>query len=355
MITDIRLRQFRNYSEASFEFNPAVTIVVGPNGCGKTNLLESVLLVCRGKSYRAADVGLVQFEKTWARLDATTSNGTRTVKLTPESQPKKLYEINGKTYRRLSARQNLPVVLFEPDNLRMLTGSPQRRRDYMDELLVQASPNYAASLSRYKKALAQRNHLLKMSPAKIKAQIFPWDVRLSQLAGNLVSERLKLAEVLNQNLTKLYQALSRTTDGLTVNYKTSCDLATYESSMLQKLEANLASDSQRGFTTVGPHRDDLAFALAGQDMPVSASRGETRTTVLALKIIELQIIEEAAGAKPILLLDDVFSELDGARRHALTDYLKSYQTLITTTDADLAVESFANDCQVIPLGQPEAG
>lgn len=354
MIIDIRLKQFRNYSETSFEFNLAVTIVVGPNGCGKTNLLEAVLVACRGKSYRAGDADLVQFDKSWARLDATTSKGTRTVKLTPDALPKKTYELNGKIYRRLSARQSLPVVLFEPDNLRMLTGAPQRRRDYVDELLAQTSPSYGASLSRYKKALAQRNHLLKINPVKIREQIFPWDVRLSQLAGNIASERLKLTDKLNQGLPGLYRALSKTDDQLAVSYSSACDLTAYETSMLQKLEASLDLDSQRGFTSVGIHRDDLAFALAAKDMSVSASRGETRTTVLALKIIELQIIEEAASAKPILLLDDVFSELDGARRHALTDYLKSYQTLITTTDADLAVESFANDCQVIPLGQPEA-
>lgn len=350
MIYDVQLRQFRSYGDESFEFNPAVTIIVGPNASGKTNLLEAILVLARGKSYRAGDMDLIQFAKPWARLEAKTDSGERVLKLTPEEPVKKSYEINGQTYKRLTSRHSLPVVLFEPDHLRMLSGSPERRRAYLDELLSQVSPAYGSDLRRYKKALAQRNALLKLGETKARQQIFPWNVRLSQLAGSLVRERLELVDKLSERLGGLYEALSKSQTDLQIAYMSACQLDNYESSLLSKLESQLELDLARGFTGSGPHRDDLQLTFDGQPLTLSASRGETRTAVLAMKIIELQIIEEALEIRPILLLDDVFSELDGARRRALTDYLKNYQTFITTTDADLAVESFADNCGIIPLG-----
>jgi DNA replication and repair protein RecF len=351
MIYDIRLQQFRSYTDESFEFNPAVTIIVGPNASGKTNLLEDKLVIARGGSYRAKDVDLLQFEKPWARLDAHTNHGDRTVKITPEEPIKKQYIINEQKLSRLTVNRMLPVVLFEPDHLRLLSGSPERRRAYLDELLTQTTPGYGATLRNYKQALAQRNALLKQPLATITQQMFPWDVKLSQLAGSIVSARLELVDNLGADIAELYKTLSRTDTEVSVSYTTTCDVTQYESNLLHKLESHLATDQERGFTSFGPHRDDLYITFDGHPGSLSASRGETRTAVLALKIMELQILERVREQKPLLLLDDVFSELDGARRHALTDYLSQYQTFITTTDADVALASFGQDCTVIPLNK----
>jgi DNA replication and repair protein RecF len=158
MITSIRLQNFRSYGDASFEFEPAVNIVVGPNASGKTNLLEAVLVLARGNSFRVRDSELVKFDKPWARLEANFKNHPRIVKIQP---PDKTYEIDGKVYKRLSLERTLPVVLFEPNHLQLLQRGPDQRRDYFDDLLERSQPTFKSLSSSYKRTLAQRNALLK--------------------------------------------------------------------------------------------------------------------------------------------------------------------------------------------------
>lgn len=349
MIYDIRLQNFRSYTDDSFEFNPAVTIIVGANASGKTNLLEAILVTARGSSYRAKDVDLIRFDQAWARLDSRTNAGDRTVKITPSESIKKQFIIDDKLLQRLLLNKTIPTVLFEPNHLRLLTGSPERRRLYLDELLSQTEPLYATNLRRYKQTLAQRNALLKQRGSHIEQQLFPWNLKLSQLGGAIVEARSRLVNELGDAIVGLYKTLAHTETEVTLAYESTCSIGQYETSLLHKLEANLQQDRERGYTAHGPHRDDLTVLFNGKPGAVTASRGETRTAVLALKILELQILERVRGQKPILLLDDVFSELDGARRHALTDYLSQYQTFITTTDADIALASFGEACTVIPL------
>jgi DNA replication and repair protein RecF len=350
MITDLRLQNFRSYTDSSFELSPGVNIIVGPNASGKTNLLEAVLVLARGGSYRAKDTDLIRFSKPWARLDSHSENsGQRTVKILSEPIPGKDYEIDGKKFKRLSLQHSLPVVLFEPTHLQLFSGGPERRRDYLDDLLEQTTPGYGALRRQYKRTLSQRNSLLKQASQPNETQFFPWNVRLSQLAGQIVRARHGIAARINTEIPQLYKDLSKTNTGLTVEYGSRWPISSYESRFLSRLEHSLQDDRLRGFTSTGPHREDLIVLLDGHPVQEVASRGEVRTAVLALKIIELKIIEDARGQTPLLLLDDVFSELDGARRHALTDYLASYQTFITTTDADLVIQSFTAKCNVIAL------
>lgn len=351
MITDLRLQNFRSYKDSSFELNPGVNIIVGPNASGKTNLIEAILVLATGSSYRAVDKELIKFDKPWARIDGDLNNNTRrTVKIVIAPEPAKSYEIAGKTIKRLSLNNSLPVVLFEPNHLLMLSGGPERRRAYMDDLLAQTEPGYGTIVRQYKRALAQRNRLLKNHhQTTLKEQIFAWDVKLSQLAGQIVRSRSKLAQNIDKKIGKLYKDLSQTKNEVTVSYKSQWKPENYETKLLDKLENTLETDVQRGFTANGPHREDLEVYVDARALQETASRGESRTTLLALKIIELQIIQEVREEAPLLLLDDVFSELDGRRRHALTDYLSSYQTFITTTDADLALKHFNKNSNVIPL------
>lgn len=344
MITDVRLQHFRSYDDASFELSNGVNIIVGPNASGKTNLLEALLMIARGSSYRAKDSELVQLGKPWARLDAHLADGARTIKLEP---PNKSYEINSKQYKRLTFDNTLPVVLFEPEHLRLLSGGPERRRDYLDDLLEQTAAGYGTIRRKYRRTLAQRNTLLKQHGTR--AQIFPWDVRLSELAGQIVRERQHLVQRLSLETGPLYKKLAGGKTKVTLMYEARWAAEGYESRLLKELESSLELDIARGFTAAGPHREDLAVLFDGQPAQDTASRGEIRTAVLALKIIELKILEEARGITPLLLLDDVFSELDGKRRHALTDYLAPYQTFITTTDADAVIGHFTETANVIPL------
>lgn len=339
------------FKDDSFELSGGVNIIVGPNASGKTSILEAVLVLARGSSYRAAAGELIRFKRPWARLDGhSETSGRRTVKLTREP-PDKQYEVDGNTYKRLTMAHSLSVVLFEPNHLQMLAGNPERRRDYLDDLLEQTVVGYGATRRQYKRTLAQRNNLLKQSPAAPQNQLFPWDVRLSQLAGQVARARSQLAGTINAEITKLYQQLSHTKTKVTVAYDSRWPVESYESQLLKRLETHRVDDQLRGFTGSGPHREDLLITFDGRLAQLVASRGEVRTAVLALKIIELQVIQAARdGQPPLLLLDDVFSELDGKRRHALTDHLATYQTFITTTDADIVLQHFAAKCNVIPLG-----
>jgi DNA replication and repair protein RecF len=350
VIVDIHLYRFRSYEDAAFELSPNVNIIVGPNTSGKTNLLEAILVISKGSSYRANDNELIQTGYTAAKLETHTETGSRTVKIIASVQPsKKTFEINGKRYTRLDLQKTLPVVLFEPNHLIQLIGSPDARRNYIDDLLEQTIRGFAALRSQYRRTLAQRNALLKKQPLSTPPQLFAWDVRLSELGGKIVRLRTELIETINNDLPATYRELSNHQTTIHLAYQSACNQTQYETDMLRHLESSLESDSRRGYTTSGPHRDDIVIVLHDQPLQHTASRGETRTALLALKIIEARRIENARNQAPILLLDDVFSELDGSRRLSLTKFLQSYQTFITTTDADVALRQFTERANIIPL------
>src|ERR1700741_2825464 len=351
MITDIRLQNFRSYTDESFEIDAGVNIIVGPNASGKTNLLEAVLVNCLGNSYRAKEAELIAFEQPWARLDVHTDTGLRTTKLIvePRGEVKKEFVINDQTLKRLLLPKTIPVVVFEPNHLQLLAGSPDLRREYLDNLLEQLVPGFGTVRRQYKRTLAQRNRLLKLGREHADGQLFAWNIRLSQLGAEIVAARVQVVDQIEKELQKLYQDLSHTDATVAVTYSGTCKVDQYSSDMLHKLEASIDKDFARGFTAYGPHRDDMVITLKDHLLQDAASRGETRTLLLALEIVELRLIEETRNQKPVLLLDDVFSELDGARRRALTEVLKGYQTFITTTDADVVVEHFMGSCNVIPL------
>jgi len=351
VLTSLRLQQFRSYTDFAVELSPAVNIVVGPNASGKTNLLESLLVLSGVSSYRASYGDIIGRDYEWARIDATSPNGTRVVKLTKKGElTDRLYELNATPKKRLNFSDCLPVVLFEPEHMRLLTGSPDLRRDFFDAILSETEVGYSSLKSHYKRALAQRNRLLKQDQAVIRTQIFAWNVRLSELAGKIVSARLKLLTELNKSLSGIYSEISNEQTNVFLQYQTDIPVEAYESTLLSKLEKSIDKDILRGFTAYGPHREDILVFIREQPADITASRGETRTLVLSLKLLELKILEQARQQKPLILLDDVFSELDGSRRKALTKYLQDYQTIITTTDADVVIKEFAQASNLISLG-----
>lgn len=350
MLSDIRLQRFRSYRDESFEFSDGVNIIVGPNAGGKTNLLEALLVLARGSSFRAKDADMVAIGAPWARLDSHGSDGVRTVKLIPQENGsvKKEFVIQSHKLSRLSLQKAVPAVLFEPNHLLLLNGSPELRRDYLDSLIEQLVPGFGKTRRDYKRALAQRNALLKHG-VRAQSKLFAWNIRLSETGAQLVRERHVLAERINERLDELYQGLAHSKAKVSLQYETACAVDQYGSELLKALEKRQNVDLERGFTTVGPHRDDLVVTFDNRPAALTASRGETRTVLLALKIMELQFVEQARDAKPLLLLDDVFSELDGSRRKALTEVISGYQAFITTTDADVVVRHFMDKCHIIPL------
>lgn len=350
-LTDIRLQNYRSYTDSSFELSEGVNIIVGPNAAGKSNLIEALMLVSNGVAYRRKK-DLINTGSEWARIDVhNNQNEVRTLKLTQNTQPPaRTYEISSKEYKRLPFTEKNPVVLFEPNNLFLLQGEPSDRREYIDGLLAQTSPTYSSYLSRFKRTLAQRNNLLKHRPGD-KDQLFVWSLRFSELATKIIEERIKLVDKINQQTSSVYSQIAGKKQSVKLVYKNSVEFnSDYSAQLLKKLEKSRQEDIARGFTSYGPHRDDVLFELNKKAASNQASRGEIRTILLALKTIEINLLQEATGKTPLLLLDDVFSELDGARRKALTSHISGIQSVITTTDADVVIKNFAQDYQIIPLG-----
>jgi DNA replication and repair protein RecF len=347
MLSEIRLKQFRSYKEQKFTFSPGVNIVIGPNASGKTNLLESVIVVYQGGSYRAPDLELIKHNYEWSRIDALDTNKkTRTVKLTANNKINKEIIIGNKSYQRLSLNNQLPVVLFEPNHLLFLSGSPELRRNYLDEILKQIKPGYKKTLNDYVKTLRQRNALLKSEGAK--SNLFPWNVRLSHLGGLIAIARSELIERLNQQVKSIYQAISQDKAIVSLRYQPLVNIDQYESLMMQRLETNQEVDLLRGFTTTGPHREDMEVLVNLKPVIAIASRGENRTIVIALKILEAEIIT-TEKAKPIILLDDVFSELDATRRQLLVSFIAPYQTLITATEFNNFTKTVTKNTSIINI------
>lgn len=343
MITSLELHNLRLFESVSYEFEPGVTIIIGPNASGKTTVLEALLLACQGSSYRAADGAVVRGGKDWARIEAVQSDDTirkLTIKVVDEKTEKK-FTIQGKEYKRLPARQKIPTVLFEPNQLVRLTSSPELRRSLLDDLLQQIDPEFSHNRKAYLRALSQRNNLLK-DPAQARKQIFAWNVRLSEYGAQVVKSRRALLSLINEKISELYSELAGKHHTLQLEYESRISPENYGAGLLRALEANLEKDITRGFTGYGPHRDDIVFYLNNASLKDTGSRGEVRTTLLAMKVVEAQLLSEKTGKDPILLLDDVLGELDGYRRKTLAKLLNNYQTFITTTDADIVKRQFAS-------------
>ncbi len=333
MIAEIRLRQFRSYDDQVFTLGKGINIVVGPNASGKTNLLEGLVVGCLGSSFKANDYQLIKHGCNWFRIDMVDElNKTRSVKIANQNKITKDFIIENKNYKKLSLANRLPVVLFEPNDLLLLIGSPETRRNYLDQILEQIHPNYKKVKSDYLKTLRQRNNLIKKEGSY--SELFPWDVRLSHLGGIIALSRSELVNKLDQKITQTYRLLSRDKAQINIDYISSVDIDQYQSRMLKKLAANRELDILRGFTTTGPHREDLGILVNNKPILSVASRGETRSVVVSLKLMEIEIIKQQTNTMPLVLLDDLFSELDADRRAYTTEYLIDYQTVITTTDLE---------------------
>ncbi len=334
MITAVRLQQFRSYIDSSFEFGAGVNIIVGPNGSGKTNLLEAILCIARGTSYRVPDDGLIQFGRDWLRIDATTEpKQTRTLKIMTAPQQTKTYEIDSTQFVRFPAHQAIPVVLFEPNDLGLLHGAPELRRNYLDDILEQTNPGFSSFRRNYRRVLAQRNALLKTG-RRSPDELFPWNLRMSELGAVIARARAELVTRFDAELAEQYESIARNKQRVHMRYAHQFPIERYETNFIHKLESSFERDRERGFTGSGPHREDCMVSFGETPVGLVASRGETRSVILALKILELAIVTERCGKAPLLLLDDVFSELDSTRRQAITSHLQTHQTFLTTTDAD---------------------
>lgn len=344
-IKSLRLHNVRSHKQADFQFVADMNAIVGPNGSGKTTIIESLYTLLRGSSFKGTvgdmtHYGSHEFKATLT-LNSKNTEHTRSLhyQQTEETSLRR-WMIDEKKYARLPLGARMPVVLFEPDIARLITGSPGRRRNYLDNLGGQLDLGVAKSQRQFERTLDQRNQLLKQlreSNNPPLDQLFVWNTQLAQLAAQVVQARLAIADLLQVEISNQYQKLGGT-DDIFLTYKSTVadEPSQYASRLLQFLETSLQRDIAFGHTTFGPHRDDLEIRLADQPAATRASRGEIRTVVVALKLLETTLLSQhyaGDNIKPILLLDDVLSELDLIHQEQVLAGLKDHQVFLTTTDA----------------------
>ncbi len=336
-IKTLRLRSFRNYPQLLLHPPAGVTVLFGENGSGKTNLLEAVHLCCLGKSHRAgsdremirngADSAAVQL--TVEREDGLHDVGVR---LYENARKRKLIYINGKTASRIGELfGHATAVMFSPEDLRVVLDGPDGRRRYMDMLLCQQRPSYFYALQSYASALKHRNALLKGEDLR---QLPVWDEALCRTAVPIVTLRRSLVRELSPLCRDHYLYIGgRENETMDLEYR-GClaDSDEIDADMLRGLNAHREEDLRRQTTSFGPHRDDLFLTLSGKDMRSFASQGQVRTAALSLRLAAFDLLEKTQGEPPLLLLDDVLSELDPDRRRRLLSRIAPFQTLLTCTD-----------------------
>lgn len=334
-ITSIRVVNVRSHNDVSLSFSPTTTLISGPNGSGKTSILEAIYISLRGSSFKATDSEVLQSDQEWYRI-AVDDDAHQSRVITFDSRgdkKQKQFTVDEKTNKVLLARYRYPIVLFQPDDTRLINGSPARRRKYLDQVVAQYNPQYGSILRRYERALIQRNRLLKRTDVT-PDQLFAWDVMLSNLGASIIAGRQQYIDEVNKRIEQYYQKISKDSAAVSVQYE-----AYGESSaqtLLDKLHRATERDMQLGSTSIGPHRHDFIISLAGKSADATASRGEVRTIILALKYIEVDILLARTGEHPIILLDDVFGELDTARQKQLLTNLTDSQVIITSTEAHIA-------------------
>lgn len=330
-IKSVKLVNFRSYKEAVFKFSPNLTFIVGPNGVGKTNLLEAIYLLGASRSWRAKDKSLVKTGSKWFRVEGNYDKQQLSVAYDAETKQKKLSAGN-KSYRAEEFIGRMPLTLFEPAHLAIVAGEPAERRRWLDQVLSMQSRKYLMALLQYRRTLKQRNALLRRgSVTNIKDQIFAWDVTLAEQAGHIYKMRRLFIEFLAAEAPKQYARVAPKSNAPAFSYVSAANGKDYSSQLLEKLSLGLDDDIRHGFTRVGPHREDIKIEYLGRPIATIASRGEVRTATLVCKLCELKFLSTQAKRLPILLLDDVFSELDSRRRDFLLEQLGGIQTLLTTT------------------------
>ena len=360
VLTHLKLQDFRNYHQQEWVFSPTITLLVGPNAAGKTNILESIYLLASGKSPRVSlEQEMIQEGKELARITGhiiTQDHSSHKLEIVltrglvgSQRAAKKKYILNDIPRLMRSFVGTLKAVLFRPEDLNIILGTPSQRREFLNNILMQTDYDYRRSLLAYKNGLKQRNRiLLKIRDGETDArQLYFWDQLLIKNGDVITRQRADLIDYLENHQ----------------NGKGSLVHLVYDHSLISRdrLDQYYEASVAAGTTLVGPHRDDVAILkiknkklnLAEKDREYSlayfGSRGEQRLAVLSLKLSELAFIREKCGEKPVLLLDDIFSELDEKHRQLIFELIQNHQTIMTTTEMDWLSKKILDTMKVIRI------
>jgi len=337
----LELREFRSYESLAFTPEPGLNVLIGDNGAGKTNVLEAIGYLSRLSSFRGApDAALVRTEAAAAviRGGIARESGELKVEVELPAEGRRRILVNGKRPKRNSdVAVEVPLVAFLPDDLDVVKRGPGLRRDYLDEVAGHISPTAGADRTEYDKIVRQRNRFLRDEGYQADlVALDVWDERLAEVGGRLVSARLSLLDRLSGHLERGYRAVAgESAEGLTARYEAWwLDESDPGKSLLEALTERRRRDLDQRTTTVGPHRDDVGLYLGSRPARTHASQGEQRSLALALRIAAFGLLEDRHDRPPILLLDDVFSELDPGRSEGVIELLPKGQVFVTSARED---------------------
>ena len=363
-LQSISVRDLRSYTSLEAAFGAGPHLIVGPNAAGKTTLLEAIVLLAWGRSHRTSTDGeLVRWGSELARIEGEAGGETVEVALVRPSATagaRKRIRVNGVPRRAAGLMGLLRTVVFAPEEMLLVVGSPGLRRAALDQLATQRSAIYGRDLAAYGRTLQQRNSLLRAIREEQagRDELRFWDTSFLDAGGAIVAERLRLLDDLAEPLARAHAEIAPEEAGaarLSIGYVTNAPALPGESprdALARRLAETADKEVWNGSTLVGPHRDDLVFTFDGRDLSGFASRGQQRTAILAFKLAELDLLTLQDGRPPLLLLDDVFSELDPERRaHLVRRIAELPQAFVTTTsldDLDPSLVRAATAWEVVP-------
>ena len=365
IVTCFSLTDFRNYETFTLEPHPALTVLVGPNAIGKTNVIEALQLVTSGASFRRpAWSEIVRWGAEEARVCMRAQDGTRSLDVAAvvAADGTRTFAVDGRTQRRAADVVGLlPSVTFTPEDLGLMKGPAERRRAAADDLGEQLSATYGSLRRDYGRVVRQRNTLLREGAPT--AELGVWDEQLASLGARLVTHRLRLLARVMDHASKLYSAMAGG-ETLSWSYEDRCglewagspgiDVEETKDRIAAEIVRRSDEERRRAVSLVGPHRDDVVFTIGERPARAFASQGQQRTAALAWKLAEVSVIEELMHRRPVLLLDDVMSELDGARRTALSEAVADRtQTFVTTTNLGYFDEQTLAGASVVQLGSAD--
>lgn len=342
-VENIRLINFRNYKSINIDFNKNINVFIGKNAQGKTNLLEAIYLCSTGKSFRTnRDRELINFHKNEAYVGSNVRVGgfNKFIEIKLNREGPKIIRLNKNELKNnKELYSGLNIVVFSPDDLVLIKGSPQERRDFIDSIISQIKPVYSYNINKYNKVLYQRNSLLKSNKygSDLNNLLDIFDVQIAKLGTSILIQRKIYIDELQKISRVNHSSLTSEKESFSIKYSTNVAL-TDDKNMVEKtyirlLKENRMRDMECRTTEIGPHRDDLLIYIDDNEVKTYGSQGQQRTATLTLKLSEVDIIKNERGEYPVLLLDDVLSELDVERRSYLTKAFNKMQTFITITDA----------------------
>ncbi len=343
-IESLRLKNFRNYSDETFSFSNGINVLTGSNAQGKTNVAEAIFLLCTGYSPRVTrDKQVVKYgeERAVVTGKAMSDYGSVKVEIEFNKSDKKRIRINDLDVLRLGELLgNMHSIFFNPGELKLVQESPEDRRRFLNIALSQMSKTYFYALNRYNKILIQRNNLLKNKDISLIKETLPiWDEQLSKTAAKIIKQRNDFIKALAPYAEESHAKISDGKEKLIIDSERGYngDEDEIASSLFEALKSSMERDIRLGFTNVGPHRDDIKIHLNDVDVKTYGSQGQQRTVALAIKLAEAKVFLERFKENPILILDDVLSELDKKRQRRLMKEIDGIQTILTCTNIDSGV------------------